>query len=71
MVAGDYAKHLSANGGIANCGEHLGVFVAKEKYVDMCPPAWCFVPLEYATPEIVKGALDWMKAGRSNWPERE
>jgi len=69
-----YAEYLTENGGLANTGGHLGVMVAPSKDVDSCPPAWCFVPKELATPELVQDALDWMNRGggkRENWPEKE
>ncbi len=66
----DYAERLARHGGIANCGDSLGVFVAPRNTVKQTPSGWVFVPLETATTEIVREALDCAKAGRSGWPDK-
>lgn len=65
-----YAAWLAKYGGMACAGGHLGVMVADSKDVDACPPAWCFVPLEDATEEIVQEAIDWTRSGRKTWPDK-
>ncbi len=63
-----YVEHLAANGGMATCGEHLGVMVGTDEFA--CPAGWVFVPLEGATTQIVSEALAVAKKGRAGWPEK-
>lgn len=65
-----YAQHLALNGGMASCGEGLGVMVTPRKNMKLVPAGWVGVPLEEATTEIVQQALDCAKQGRSQWPEK-
>jgi len=62
-----YAAHLALNGGMATCGEHLGVFVGEDE--GRCPPGWVFVEKGSATEELVQEALEVAKGGRGSWPE--
>lgn len=64
-----FVERLATHGGMATCGEHLGVFVGTD--IRGCPRGWVYVPLEQATPEIVREALDTARAGRKSWPEKE
>ena len=63
-----YAVYLAEHGGMATCGEHLGVMVGTDPYG--CPRGWVFVPLG-ATAEIVQEALNLAKRGRSAWPPKD
>lgn len=63
-----YAEYLAKNGGMATCGEHLGVFVGTDEAAT--PNGWVFVPMP-TTPQIVREAIDHAKRGRSQWPARE
>jgi len=65
-----YHEYLAKVGGFAACGAHLGVFVAHKEHISQCPPGWVFVPLETATGESVKEAIEVAKAGRENWPTK-
>ncbi len=64
-----YPEFLAKNGGLATTGNHLGVMVAPRNKARNCPPGWVFVPMETATPEIVREALDVSRKGRSDWPD--
>lgn len=64
-----YAEHLARNGGLATCGNHLGVMVGPEPA--RCPAGWVFVPQAEATPEIVQEALNTASRGRKDWPEKD
>jgi len=68
---GAYAKYLTERGGLATCGEHLGVMVASRECDKQCPAGWVFVPIEQATEEIVQAALDQALLGRKAWPVKE
>jgi hypothetical protein len=63
-----YAQYLASNGGIANCGRHLGVMVTPRENMKRVPAGWVGIPLEEATEKIVQEALDHAKQGRSSWP---
>ncbi len=62
-----YAQHLAANGGLACCGDGLGVMVTPHENIKQVPAGWVFIPLEEATEEVVQGALEHAKEGRKNW----
>ncbi|MCK9458531.1 MAG: hypothetical protein M0R80_02690 [Proteobacteria bacterium] len=63
-----YAEFLkSIGGGLATCGEHLGVMVSPKKNVGNCPPGWAFVEIE-ESPEIIREALEHVSEGRKHWP---
>ncbi len=65
-----YAQHLATFGGMASCGNHLGIMVTPRKNVEQVPAGWVFIPLEDATEEIVQEALDHARQGRSAWPQK-
>lgn len=67
---GSYAQYLASNGGMASCGEHLGVMVTPRENINRVPNGWVFIPLEEATTEVVQEALDFTKQGRAAWPEK-
>lgn len=64
-----YAAMLARRGGMAACGDCLGVFVGTDEMAT--PRGWVFVPLATATEAIVQEAIDAAKAGRTIWPEKE
>ena len=64
-----YAAMLASRGGMAACGDHLGVFVGTD--IKATPRGWIFVPLETATESVVAEAIETAKAGRTIWPEKE
>lgn len=63
-----YAAMLANNGGMATCGDGLGVFVGDSSA--NCPPGWVFVDKATATEEVVSLALKEAKRGRAAWPEK-
>ena len=65
----DYYKHLSKNGGMCACGDHLGVYVGTD--INATPLGWAFIHLNETDPEIVKNTIQEVKRGRSVWPEKE
>ncbi|KKM73500.1 hypothetical protein LCGC14_1409960 [marine sediment metagenome] len=65
-----YAEYLALNGGMASCGEGLGVMVDSDKWCRNVPAGWIGVSLEDATTEIVQEALEQAKNGRKHWPEK-
>ena len=66
-----YAQHLAENGGLACCGDGLGVMVTSLENINQVPAGWVFIPLEEATEKAVWEALDRAKQGRSSWPKKE
>lgn len=64
-------ERLASEGGMVNCGDWLGVYVGTD--IKATPKAWVFIPLEEATPEGVREAIDYIKGDgkRSNWPPAE
>lgn len=64
-----YAAHLARHGGMATCGNHLGVYVGTD--MAATPRGWVFIPLAEATEALVKEAIDHQNRGRAAWPERE
>ena len=64
-----YYEHLATNGGMCTCGDHLGVFVGTT--IEGCPKGWVYVPLEDATPSLVKEAIREARTGRAKWPPAE
>lgn len=65
-----YAQYLADNGGMASCGNGLGVMVTPWKNVKHVPSGWVFIPLERATAKNVQEALDLARGGRKHWPEK-
>lgn len=65
-----YAEYLTAHGGIANCGNNLGLMVAPLATAHRCPGGWTFLALEDATPERVQKLLD-TAGSREHWPKNE
>ncbi len=65
-----YAEYLALNGGMASCGEGLGVMVTPWKNVKYVPSGWVFIPLERASAKNVREALDISRRGRKHWPEK-
>lgn len=63
-----YAQMLALTGGMAACGDGLGVYVGTD--VRATKPGWVFVEMP-TTAECVQEALDVAKAGRNAWPEKE
>lgn len=64
----DYAKFLALRGGMATCGQHLGVMVGPDPR--KCPPGWVFLKRGEATAEQVQAAIDLSESGRETWPEK-
>ena len=66
-----YAEILKAmGGGLATCGEHLGVMISPKENVSNCPPGWAFVDVDESA-EIIQETLDHVSQGRKNWPARD
>ena len=63
----EYTEMLAQRGGMATCGDYLGVYVGTDPLAT--PPGWTYVALP-TTPEIVQQALDHTKLGRSTWPDK-
>lgn len=64
-----YSEHLAVRGGMATCGQHLGIMVSPPENILRCPPGWVFVPMP-ATAEDVQEAIDHAKMGRKAWPKK-
>lgn len=75
MLAPEYIQSiLERGGGMITCGDHLGIFVSPSENIRACPPGWCFVPMEIATPELINAAHEHMTSGngrRSKWPKNQ
>ena len=66
-----YAEYLAEKGGMANCGNGLGVMVTALSAIESVPAGWLFIPLEIATAKGVREALDHAKKGRMDWPRTD
>ena len=59
---------VTKNGGMINCGSHMGVFVGTD--MNGTPPGWVFIDLETATIPLVQQAVIHAKKGRDSWPKK-
>ncbi len=53
----NYAEYLATYGGMAACGNGLGVFVGTD--IKGTPPSWAFIPMG-STVEVIREALSLM-----------
>lgn len=64
-----YQAIILRGGGMITCGSHLGVMVGND--ILGCPKGWCFIPIEFATVELVSRCVLQASLGRSKWPKNQ